>query len=142
MAKKTPDQQRQAPPARPSSPPPAEAGEGSGAYMRRLMTLGFSDTQVILDANRAAFPTSKATAADVAFNRSKLAKAAGSPQQGNLPLAGAAAPAAAAPEATRAPEVAALGPFVEAECLAIGDALVALHKRVHALRATAMKARR
>ena len=70
----------------PKSPPPTssgnpggvpfmpEAGEGSGAYMRRLMRSGHDDSAVILAAVHANFPGSKAGPSDVAWNRVKVRK--------------------------------------------------------------------
>ena len=55
-----------------SLPPPPTQGEGSGAYMRRLMTSGWNDDQVILTAVHAHFAGSKATKSDVYYNRRKL----------------------------------------------------------------------
>jgi len=57
-------------------PPASEPGEGSGAYMRRLMTLGIADSATILAAVHQNFPGSKAKESDVAWNRAKLRKEA------------------------------------------------------------------
>lgn len=48
-------------------------GVGSGAYMRLLLTMGY-DTAQILEMNLRHFPSSKATNADVSWNRKKLAE--------------------------------------------------------------------
>ena len=47
-------------------------GEGSGAYMRRLMRAGYTDRDGILAAVRKRWPDSKAGPSDVAWNRAKL----------------------------------------------------------------------
>jgi hypothetical protein len=49
-------------------------GEGSGAYIRRLLVAGHLDTDAILEAVHAQFPGSKAKASDVAWNKGKLKK--------------------------------------------------------------------
>ena len=54
--------------------PDVEPGEGSGAYMRRLLSLGINDNNVILEAVHRQFPGSKAGPADVSYNRAKLRK--------------------------------------------------------------------
>jgi hypothetical protein len=48
-------------------------GEGVGAYIRRLLVLGAS-SEAILERVHAQFPGSKATKADVAYNKHKLKK--------------------------------------------------------------------
>jgi hypothetical protein len=49
-------------------------GEGSGAYIRRLLKAGFVDTAAILKAVHAQFEGSKAKASDVSWNKGKLKK--------------------------------------------------------------------
>ena len=58
----------------PVGPPPPSPGEGSGAYMRRLMRSGYDDTTAILAAVHANFKGSKAGPSDVAWNRAKIRK--------------------------------------------------------------------
>lgn len=61
-------------------PPDKTEGEGSGAYIRRLLTLGVTSNEVILEAVHRQFPGSKATASDVSYNKNKL-------KQGGAPTA-------------------------------------------------------
>jgi len=61
-------------------------GEGSGAYIRRLLKAGFVDTNAILEAVHANFAGSKAKPSDVAWNKGKLKK-----DEGWVPPAKAAA---------------------------------------------------
>jgi site-specific DNA-cytosine methylase len=61
-------------PSRSPTIPPANPGEGSGAYMRRLMGLGIEDSETILAGVHAGFPGSKATKSDVAYNRAIFRK--------------------------------------------------------------------
>jgi site-specific DNA-cytosine methylase len=53
--------------------PDRAEGEGSGAYIRRLLGMGAVD-DAILERVHAQFPGSKATKSDVAYNRAKLRK--------------------------------------------------------------------
>lgn len=53
--------------------PDKDEGEGSGAYMRRLLAAGAAD-DAILERVHAQFPGSKATKSDVAYNKAKLRK--------------------------------------------------------------------
>lgn len=53
--------------------PSRNEGEGSGAYIRRLLALGAS-TEAILERIHAQFPGSKATASDVSYNKNKFKK--------------------------------------------------------------------
>lgn len=55
-----------------TSLPLKNAGEGSGAYMRRMMVDGFTDPDTLLAAVLAQYPGSKATKSDVSFNKNKL----------------------------------------------------------------------
>jgi hypothetical protein len=59
--------------AAPSGPPGREPSEGSGNYMKRLLKLGFTD-ELILEAVHLQFAGSKASKADVAYNKGKLKK--------------------------------------------------------------------
>lgn len=52
--------------------PLKNAGEGSGAYMRRMMVDGFTDPDTLLAAVLAQYPGSKATKSDVSYNKNKL----------------------------------------------------------------------
>jgi site-specific DNA-cytosine methylase len=76
-----------------AAPPPPDAGEGSGAYIRRLLRAGRGDEEV-LAAVHAGFPASKATKSDLSWNRGRIRKE---------DAAGGAAPVAR-PAAQRAPE--------------------------------------
>lgn len=55
----------------PNKLPDRDPGEGSGAYIRRLLGLG-AETDAILERVHAQFPGSKATKSDVAYNRNKM----------------------------------------------------------------------
>lgn len=58
----------------PRKKPPARAeGEGSGVYIRRLLIQGYDADQILPEVH-AQFPGSKATKADVAWNRNRLRK--------------------------------------------------------------------
>jgi hypothetical protein len=57
----------------PKGLPDRDEGEGSGAYIRRLLGLGAAD-DAILERVHAQFPGSKATKSDVAYNKAKLKK--------------------------------------------------------------------
>ena len=79
--------------------PPRDPGEGSGAYIRRLLLLGAAP-DAILERVHAQFPGSKATASDVAYNKGKLKKDGLWPANGAAPNGanGHAAPPAKAPK--------------------------------------------
>jgi len=53
--------------------PPLAQGEGTGAYIRRLLSAG-TDGDTVLAAVRANFPNSRATMADISWNRGRLKK--------------------------------------------------------------------
>jgi hypothetical protein len=59
-----------------NGPPDREPSEGSGNYMKRLLKLGFTD-ELILEAVHRQFVGSKASKADVAYNKGKLKKDGG-----------------------------------------------------------------
>jgi len=78
-----------APPAKASPPsalPSREPSEGSGAYIRRLLTSGYTDTDAILASVHAHFPGSKAKASDVNWNKNKLKKEGTAPAAVVKPL--------------------------------------------------------
>jgi hypothetical protein len=56
--------------------PRREEGEGSGVYIRRLLTDWSDDTDAILEAVHAQFEGSRAKASDVSWNRGILKKEA------------------------------------------------------------------
>jgi hypothetical protein len=57
-----------------STLPKVQDGEGSGAYIRRLLKAGYVDTQAILAAVHSQFEGSKAGPSDVSWNKGKLKK--------------------------------------------------------------------
>jgi hypothetical protein len=61
-------------PAKSGALPAREDGEGSGAYIRRLLRGGVTSTEAILEAVHAQFPGSKAKASDVSWNKGKMKK--------------------------------------------------------------------
>lgn len=52
--------------------PGKQEGEGSGAYIRRMIRAGHNDTDALLAAVHANFPGSKAKASDINWNRNKI----------------------------------------------------------------------
>jgi hypothetical protein len=54
--------------------PKVNPGEGSGAYIRRLLMAGITVNEVILEAVHTQFPDSKAKASDISWNKGKLKK--------------------------------------------------------------------
>jgi hypothetical protein len=54
--------------------PPRTPGEGSGAYIRRLLMAGHNDSNAILAAVHAQFEGSKAAQSDINWNKGKLKK--------------------------------------------------------------------
>jgi site-specific DNA-cytosine methylase len=96
--------QGELPMARAAQPayPLREGSEGSGAYIRRLLTDWSDDTDAVLEAVHAQFEGSRAKASDISWNRGILKKENG---EAPAPASRAAKKAAAAP-----PPVAKRGP--------------------------------
>lgn len=90
--------------------PPREDGEGSGAYIRRLLTDWSDDTDAILEAVHAQFEGSRAKASDISWNRGILKKGANGETTAKKPVAKAAVPAKKKAAAAPPPVVMKRGP--------------------------------